>query len=299
MSFRMFSRSVPGIAMLMAVSLLESSGNPSKRTWEPSPNDVNWWLKLCGVVQRIGCWVSESLSEWSGSGKMLLLQVFNEHAAARQAGLKLGYLNLNWSTRILDGMLNDILGNIGNIWSISMMEPLCLHRFVGLWGQLPEIRFSDLRRGMTYAVMEWCKTQHDANVAAMFFSHFKSSLVCLIDFFIPESLPLGKFAAGSSSQWRIPLKWIERQGLSLWSSVIGKITDRSCRLIKLPGASFCGQRIPVPIRSVAGLAQGAHGGFGQMIFSTGKLENNFVGWRTYPYIWSNSILLHPYIHTYI
>lgn len=86
---------------------------------------------------------------------------------------------------------NDILGNIGNILSISMMEPLCLHRFVGLWGQLPEIRFSDLRRGMTYAVMEWCKTQHDANVAAMVFSHFKSSLVCLIDFFIPQSLPLG------------------------------------------------------------------------------------------------------------
>lgn len=93
-------------------------------------------------------------------------------------------------------------------------------RFGGLWGQLPEIRFSDLRRGMTYAVMEWCKAQRDANVAAMVFSHFKSFLVCLIDFFIPQCLPFGKFAAGSSSQWRIPLKWIERQGLSLWSSVI-------------------------------------------------------------------------------
>ena len=35
----------------------------------------------------------------------------------------------------------------------------------------------------------------------------------------------------------------------------------------VPGAaSFRGQRIPVPIRSIAGLAPGAHGGFGQMFF---------------------------------
>lgn len=145
-------------------------------------------------------------------------------------------LDWNWAIwTYIRWYASDILGNIGNILSISMMEPLCLHRFVGLWGQLPEIRFSDLRRGMTYAVMEWCKTQHDANVAAMVFSHFKSSLVCLIDFFIPQSLPLGKFAAGSSSQWRIPLKWIERQGLSLWSSVI---TDH-WQILPTHQASWC------------------------------------------------------------